>query len=112
MDKLLNSKFIFASQLTSKRIVKLENKNYLFSNQTFNEEESNNAIENYYQTGCKSDLRVNALLELFCQISKTPFFSQLRTKEQLGYTVFSGIHKMSTLLDSEVFLLFIFHYFL
>jgi insulysin len=34
-------------------------------------------------------LRERVLLELFAHIVKEPLFNQLRTKEQLGYMVFS-----------------------
>lgn len=35
------------------------------------------------------------LLELFCQIISEPCFDILRTQEQLGYLVFSGIRRSS-----------------
>jgi insulysin len=45
-----------------------------------------NAIEIYYQC-FEQTLENNSLLELFCHLVTQPCFDQLRTKEQLGYTV-------------------------
>ena len=49
-------------------------------------------IENYYQTGLQ-ETRLNMLLELFSQIINESCYNQLRTKEQLGYIVFSGVRR-------------------
>ncbi|KAI4812691.1 hypothetical protein KUCAC02_024059 [Chaenocephalus aceratus] len=54
-----------------------------------NEVHNNCGIEIYYQTDMQST-NDNMLLELFCQIISEPCFNTLRTKEQLGYIVFSG----------------------
>ncbi|XP_037127776.1 insulin-degrading enzyme isoform X1 [Syngnathus acus] len=50
---------------------------------------NNCGIEIYYQTDMQTT-HMNMLLELFCQIISEPCFNTLRTKEQLGYIVFSG----------------------
>lgn len=47
-------------------------------------------IEVYYQCG-KQNIRDNALVELFCQVINESSFNVLRTKEQLGYIVASGV---------------------
>ena len=49
-------------------------------------------IENYYQCGLQ-DTRQNMLLELFSQIINENCYNQLRTQEQLGYIVFSGVRR-------------------
>lgn len=49
-----------------------------------------NAIEVYYQCGIQSS-RENALVELFCQVISESSFNVLRTQEQLGYIVASGV---------------------
>uniref|UniRef100_A0A3Q1BPU8 Insulin-degrading enzyme n=1 Tax=Amphiprion ocellaris TaxID=80972 RepID=A0A3Q1BPU8_AMPOC len=54
-----------------------------------NEVHNNCGIEIYYQTDMQTT-HDNMLLELFCQIISEPCFNTLRTKEQLGYIVFSG----------------------
>lgn len=59
-----------------------------------NEVHNSSSLEMYYQTG-EQDTESNMILELFCQIISEPCFDQLRTKEQLGYIVFSGIRRSS-----------------
>lgn len=48
--------------------------------------------EVYYQAGLQST-ESNMLLELLAQIISEPCFNTLRTKEQLGYIVFSGVRR-------------------
>lgn len=48
--------------------------------------------EVYYQTGLQST-ESNMHLELLAQIISEPCFNILRTKEQLGYIVFSGVRR-------------------
>lgn len=48
------------------------------------------SIEIYYQCGVQSN-RNNALVQLFCQVINESAFNVLRTKEQLGYIVASGV---------------------
>ncbi|KAI9592261.1 Metalloenzyme, LuxS/M16 peptidase-like protein [Syncephalis fuscata] len=43
--------------------------------------------------GDVTDTRLRALLALISQVINEPCFNQLRTKEQLGYLVFSGVRK-------------------
>jgi len=50
------------------------------------------AIEVYYQVGQQSTT-TNMLLELFCQVIREPCFNVLRTQEQLGYIVHSGVRR-------------------
>ncbi|KAJ9631146.1 metalloprotease [Knufia peltigerae] len=51
----------------------------------------NNAIEYYLDIGHVMDIPLRARLQLFAQLTDEPTFDQLRTKEQLGYVVWSGI---------------------
>lgn len=48
----------------------------------------------YHPSGLQST-ESNMLLELLAQIIAEPCFNTLRTKEQLGYIVFSGIRRTS-----------------
>jgi insulysin len=48
------------------------------------------SIEIYYQCGVQNN-RNNALLQLFCQVINESCFNVLRTQEQLGYIVASGV---------------------
>lgn len=50
------------------------------------------AIEVYFQC-FQQTLQNNALLDLFSHLVDEPCFDQLRTKEQLGYIVNSGIRR-------------------
>ncbi|XP_067129485.1 insulin-degrading enzyme [Centruroides vittatus] len=52
------------------------------------------AVEAYYQCGLQ-ETKCNMLVELFCQIITEPCFNVLRTQEQLGYIVFSGVRRAS-----------------
>jgi len=60
-----------------------------------NGEESNSALEAYWQLGeggCVS-AEQRAVVELAAQLLSEPLFDVLRTKEQLGYTVQSGVRE-------------------
>lgn len=54
-------------------------------------ENVNSAISVFYQVGPSKNSNLLAQLHLFAQIAKTPIFSTLRTKEQLGYIVQSSL---------------------
>jgi insulysin len=58
-----------------------------------NADNVNSSIEYYCQVGDPSDIRQRATLALLAQIAQEPCFDQLRTKEQLGYLVFSSVRK-------------------
>jgi len=49
-----------------------------------------------------SSIALEALLELLTHMLSEPAFDQLRTKEQLGYIVFSGIKKVGQLLGVQI----------
>ena len=56
-----------------------------------NKSNVNSSLEYYCQVGDPSEVRLRATLALLAQIASEPCFDQLRTKEQLGYLVFSGV---------------------
>lgn len=70
-----------------------------------NEKDSNSAIEIIYQFDLRNT-REHVICELLAQILNQPFFEQLRTKEQLGYIVFSrtrrdhNVESLSLLIQS------------
>lgn len=78
-------------QLILYREIKLENGSH-FVFEVENKSHNSSCIEVYYQTSLQST-ESNMHLELLAQILSEPCFSTLRTKEQLGYIVFSGIHR-------------------
>lgn len=50
----------------------------------------NSAVLTYYQgPQCKGDIKASLLNQLVMQYISEPFFDDLRTKQQLGYVVFS-----------------------
>uniref|UniRef100_A0A3B3DJ11 Insulin degrading enzyme n=1 Tax=Oryzias melastigma TaxID=30732 RepID=A0A3B3DJ11_ORYME len=79
---------LLPSQLIRYREVQVPDGGW-FVYQQRNEVHNNCGIEIYYQTDMQTT-HDNMLLELFCQIISEPCFNTLRTKEQLGYIVFSG----------------------
>ena len=61
--------------------------------QTHNYVHATQCAEIYLQCGLE-ETRANMLLELAVQILKEPCFNVLRTQEQLGYIVFSGVRRV------------------
>jgi insulysin len=59
-----------------------------------NEVHKSSSLEVYYQCSTQ-ETHANMVLELFCQIIGEPCFDILRTREQLGYIVFSGVRRSS-----------------
>ncbi|KAI7895156.1 Metalloenzyme, LuxS/M16 peptidase-like protein [Mucor mucedo] len=55
----------------------------------------NSGIEYLIQVGNVTQTDLRARLSLLAQIAQEPCFDQLRTKEQLGYLVFSGVRKQT-----------------
>ncbi|XP_070539954.1 insulin-degrading enzyme-like [Ptychodera flava] len=85
------TKPLLPSQLVRHRELQLPDGCY-YIYQRENAVHSNACIEVYYQTDLQST-RTNMLLELFSQIINEPCFDTLRTKEQLGYIVVSGVRR-------------------
>ncbi|RLN93918.1 hypothetical protein BBJ28_00023286 [Nothophytophthora sp. Chile5] len=86
---------LFPSQLKKPRVVQLADaREYRFQRREWNAANCNSAICTLYQLDCEADgatMALRARLELFAHIFKEPCFNQLRTQEQLGYLVFSGV---------------------
>ncbi|PWN23331.1 hypothetical protein BCV69DRAFT_280939 [Microstroma glucosiphilum] len=61
--------------------------------QVSNKDNVNSSIELYCQVGDPLDVEKRATLGLMSQIASEPVFDQLRTKEQLGYLVFSSVRR-------------------
>merc|ERR1719180_18364 len=81
---------LLPSQLIKEREVELRDVASLYT--TTNAVHKSSCIESYYQTGLQ-DTKLNMLLELFSQIINEGCYNQLRTQEQLGYIVFSGVRR-------------------
>uniref|UniRef100_A0A646QDK3 Insulin-degrading enzyme n=1 Tax=Hemiscolopendra marginata TaxID=943146 RepID=A0A646QDK3_9MYRI len=91
LQQNMKSKPLLPSQLIRDREVQLSNgSSYLFK--CTNSVHSSSCIIVYYQSGLQ-ETHLNVVLELFCQIIAEPCFNILRTQEQLGYIVFSGVRR-------------------
>ncbi|XP_065827904.1 insulin-degrading enzyme-like [Oscarella lobularis] len=90
-ETFATTKPLLPSQLTRHRAVQLPDKSdFVFS--ADNDVHPSSAVEMFLQTEMQST-RSNMLLELFNQLIKESFFNVLRTQEQLGYLVHSGIRR-------------------
>ena len=89
----LSVKPLTKAQMVREREVELAVDSHSIFTTTTNVHKSS-CIEIYYQCG-RQGTRENALIELFSQIINEPCFNILRTKEQLGYIVFSGVRRAS-----------------
>lgn len=67
--------------------------NYSWTLEVPNASNVNSSLEYYLMVGHPTDVHRRATLGLLAQIAQEPCFDQLRTKEQLGYLVFSGVRK-------------------
>lgn len=93
-ERTLNSQALAPSELISPRSLLLPTPcNIRWQKAVANPENVNSSIEVYCQVGDPSDERQRAVLGLLSQIASEPAFDQLRTKEQLGYLVFSSARK-------------------
>lgn len=70
--------------------------NYLFKKRLSDPANINHCIEYHLHIGAKGDRVIRAKTQLLDQILHEPAFDQLRTKEQLGYVVFSGLRAGQT----------------
>jgi insulysin len=59
--------------------------------QNFDSSNPNSALHYFIQVGCPKDLKLRNKLLLLSVMMHEPSFDQLRTKEQLGYIVSSGV---------------------
>ncbi|KAA8494009.1 Insulin-degrading enzyme [Porphyridium purpureum] len=97
MDEKLHFKAMYEGEYPQRRIVQIPVgcQGSVFRQKGSNSEDKNSAIELYFQIP-ESNTRVDVLLELLAEMINKPCFHQLRTVEQLGYMVFSGISRVET----------------
>lgn len=98
MFKMVETKLevhpLMPSQLISNRTVSLPLGNkYVYQMPVNDPEDVNSAIEFYCQVCNVTDTKLRTRLSLMAQIAQEPCFNQLRTREQLGYIVISGIRR-------------------
>ncbi|XP_032591237.1 insulin-degrading enzyme isoform X1 [Drosophila grimshawi] len=84
---------ILARQMLKKREYKLlAGDSYLFEKE--NDYHKSSCTQLYMQCGAQTDY-TNIMVNLVSQVLSEPCYDCLRTKEQLGYIVFSGVRKMN-----------------
>jgi len=93
-----------ASQLPRSRIVQLSPKHtYLRQHAALNPEDKNSAALSLFQLG-ENTVELHAVAELFSHVARQPLYDQLRTKEQLGYLVWSSLLSHKGVLSWRVLL--------
>ncbi|KAJ2957690.1 hypothetical protein NQZ79_g6671 [Umbelopsis isabellina] len=96
VQSTLQPKNLLPSQLASHRSILLPaGSKYVYQHKVSDNENVNSALEYFAQVGNVTEIPRRARLSLLAQIAQEPCFDQLRTKEQLGYLVFSGLRKQT-----------------
>lgn len=70
--------------------------NFVYKKELRDPANVNHCIESWFYVGDRGDRQVRAKTLLVDQMIHEPAFDQLRTKEQLGYIVFSGLRNFAT----------------
>ncbi|YCL18138.1 Pro-a-factor processing enzyme [Komagataella phaffii] len=82
---------------TNRSVLLPTNQTYRFDHELPDKNNTNSCTDYFIQVGEHAqDVRLYNLLALFSQIVHEPCFNRLRTNEQLGYVVFSGVRKTRT----------------
>ncbi|ORZ23957.1 Metalloenzyme, LuxS/M16 peptidase-like protein [Absidia repens] len=93
---ILNPKELLRSQLIGHRsLVIPKGTKWVYQRKVDDPHNVNSGIEYLIQVGNVTQVDLRARLSLLAQIAQEPCFDQLRTKEQLGYLVFSGVRKQT-----------------
>ncbi|PWN91280.1 hypothetical protein FA10DRAFT_249471 [Acaromyces ingoldii] len=93
-EDILKPKALAPAELISHRSLLLPpGSNHSLTVPVPNDKNVNSSIEHYCQIGDPTDVPLRATLSMLAQIASEPVFDQLRTKEQLGYLVFSSVRK-------------------
>jgi insulysin len=88
------------SQFIGERSVILpQGKKFIYQLPVRDRDDVNSAINYNCQVCNVKDIQLRNRLSLIAQITQEPCFNQLRTREQLGYLVFSGIRRQLGQLD-------------
>uniref|UniRef100_A0A1W7RAD0 Insulin-degrading enzyme n=1 Tax=Hadrurus spadix TaxID=141984 RepID=A0A1W7RAD0_9SCOR len=93
LEETMKWRPLLPSQLIRDREHQLKEGSHFLLEKTNNVHRSS-AVETYYQCGLQ-ETKCNVLVELFCQIITEHCFNILRTQEQLGYIVCSGVRRAS-----------------
>ncbi|EXJ75396.1 insulysin [Cladophialophora psammophila CBS 110553] len=88
--------------LLRRNVILPEASNFVYKQVLSDPANINHAIEYYLDIGHVMDLDLRAKAQLFSQMTDEPAFDQLRTKEQLGYVVWSGIRPAAVTMGYRV----------
>ncbi|KAI9792346.1 MAG: Insulinase (Peptidase M16) [Piccolia ochrophora] len=72
--------------------------NYTFPRQLKDPANVNHCIHYFLSVGLRADRLLRAKLDVFTELTEEPAFDQLRTKEQLGYVVFTASRNSATMM--------------
>ena len=103
IEKILGGRPLPPSQWYLRRNMTLPpGANYVYPRSLKDPANVNHCIEYYLYIGLFSDDVLRSKLQLFAQLTDEPAFDQLRSKEQLGYVVWSGARYNATTLGYRV----------
>ncbi|KAF9179055.1 Insulinase (Peptidase M16) [Haplosporangium sp. Z 767] len=96
IEEILAPKTLVPSELLSQRSHILpENCKAVYKRDVPDAKNVNSGLEYYLQIEDAVSKQSRARIQIMAQIINEPCFNQLRTKEQLGYLVFSGVRKQA-----------------
>ncbi|ONH66952.1 A-factor-processing enzyme [Cyberlindnera fabianii] len=96
-ETLVDSKTLFGDQLSKPRTYLLpEGKTFRYDKFLPDEKNTNTCVQYFIQLAQVTDISAFALGDMVAQLIREPAFDTLRTKEQLGYIVFSGLVETRT----------------
>jgi len=97
VETSLKPRTLLPSQWATRRNILIPAGSNLVYNHTLDDPENiNHGIEYYLQIGSNMDYELRARVQLLAQLTDEQSFDQLRTKEQLGYVVWSGVRPSAT----------------
>ncbi|CAI7590480.1 unnamed protein product [Penicillium pancosmium] len=103
VEKILKGRALPPSQWYLRRNMMIPpGSNYVYPRTLKDPANVNHCIEYYLYIGLFSDDLLRSKLQLFSQLTDEPAFDQLRSKEQLGYVVWSGSRYNATTMGYRV----------
>ncbi|KAL5340647.1 Metalloenzyme, LuxS/M16 peptidase-like protein [Aspergillus crustosus] len=103
VESILKSRALPQSQWNVRRnLIISPGSNYTYERPLKDPANVNHCIEYYLFIGAINDAVLRSKLLLFAQMTDEPAFDQLRSKEQLGYVVWSGARYSSTTIGYRV----------
>ncbi|GES66360.1 a-pheromone processing metallopeptidase Ste23 [Aspergillus terreus] len=103
VENILKSRPLPQSQWHVRRnIIIPPGSNYIYERDLKDPANVNHCIEYYLFLGSMTDDKLRSKLLLFAQMTDEPAFDQLRSKEQLGYVVWSGARYSATTIGYRV----------